>query len=458
MADNKHLVQRGNIWWFVRRVPQNLKHIYPDCSRIQESLNTSDIRVARAKRDVLIGEMQKLSLSSMSSQRSMFKHHMKELKAIKMQDEKQYNRFLSTLNQQELAQEQEIPANAPVWDRVLSPDYIGKEDDKAYVEAFKAVTSGRDHSPEFSITLLEAVDEYCSDRKGQVTPTTLTKTKRSAELLLSFLGKKDLLADSLERRQAYDWLRHLETSYSSNTVFAHLSHMRSVYKWLINRGDMIGNNVFEGQTINANGSHQKYQLFEYAELRQLNELIELQSAEVNLHFKLGLHTGARLSELGGLELTQVILDTDIPYLLIKTGKQKTGVTPKYRSVPVADNVLELLRAQYDIALTSGSQYLFCDTISNDRQDGRAAQGIGAKFSRVKKRVTDKRTKAFHSLRVHAATWCQAQNIPEHITSTLLGHSNGQTMSYAYYAKQNPDLRPYKEAIELLAASVSEAID
>lgn len=456
MSDKKHLKLRGNIWWFVRRVPSKLKHMYPDTNWIQQSLNTSDIRIARTKRDILMGKMQEQQLSAMVSDKARFEQLVVEMTNAKKQAHKNHHQWLDSLSPIDRRAALETYGDDGLFEQVWEPDYVGRTEDKAYTEAYNAVLSGRDHSPEFGISLLEAVRDYAKYHENKKTHGTLTKMKHSAGLLLSFLGKKDLQLTQLERRQIFDWLRHLEANYKGNTVFTHLSRMRSLYKWIASRGDIPADNPFVGQQVQTSAQHQQYQLFTQDELQQIDAAMNEQPLELRTLYEIGLHTGARLSEIGTLTLNQIKLDDDCPHLLIKTGKQKTGSIPKFRLVPLADRPLAFVQRLYAEAFSSGSEFLFHKSVSV-RTDGRIAQGLGVKFGKVKKQFASESNKAFHSLRVHAATWFQAANVPEHIASTLLGHTNGQTMSYAYYAKQNPDLKPYSEAIESLALSVEKTL-
>jgi|SRR5690625_2701298 len=57
MNDRKHLKLRHNTWYFQKRVPKALKALYPDRDIIEQSLETGDIREAREKRDILLGQL-----------------------------------------------------------------------------------------------------------------------------------------------------------------------------------------------------------------------------------------------------------------------------------------------------------------------------------------------------------------------------------------------------------------
>ena len=58
MSGKKYLKLRYNTWYFQKRVPKALNSLYPLVDVIEQSLETGDIKIARQRRDILIGQLE----------------------------------------------------------------------------------------------------------------------------------------------------------------------------------------------------------------------------------------------------------------------------------------------------------------------------------------------------------------------------------------------------------------
>ncbi|MGX9455790.1 DUF6538 domain-containing protein [Photobacterium damselae subsp. damselae] len=84
MSSKKHLRLRGNIWWYQRCAPKQLKHLYPNENMITESLETGDLKEAQRKRDMINGRLAERQLTSPNPSRQRFHELVHSLKEDKM--------------------------------------------------------------------------------------------------------------------------------------------------------------------------------------------------------------------------------------------------------------------------------------------------------------------------------------------------------------------------------------
>ena len=77
-TSDKHLKLRGSVYWYTRGVPKDLAHQYTT-KRIEKSLDTSDVRVARALRDRINADLSLHDVSPRVKQLRDFRDHMKVL-------------------------------------------------------------------------------------------------------------------------------------------------------------------------------------------------------------------------------------------------------------------------------------------------------------------------------------------------------------------------------------------
>lgn len=133
-AKNTHLKLRGNVWWYQRRVPQEMKRLYPDIDKWEFSLKTPDLNIARKLRDKFNGELAHNSLVSTNNNAKRFRDLVKE-----MHQEKQVN---------------------PDWDAWIDPDTLKARKDFLTLEAYETVNGKRDHSPLYAFSFREALAEW----------------------------------------------------------------------------------------------------------------------------------------------------------------------------------------------------------------------------------------------------------------------------------------------------------
>ncbi|EKL9831181.1 site-specific integrase [Vibrio alginolyticus] len=429
MSDRKYLKLRHNTWYFQKRVPKALKPLYPNTSVIEKSLETGDIREARNRRDIILGQLRQ-------------RQHLLE---VQSEPRRKFRQYVDELRQ--VAQDGFVGPDV-AWDEVLDPETVGKHDDPEYIEAYKVVTQGKTDSERYGPTLKEVLKLLLreSERENLHTPGTRNRFEKSVQNFLLYMNEHDLPLNQISRSSVFDFIEHSRERNSGTTVQGHISRLKSVWMYAYQRGWVQGDNPFEKHRINTTAGRKKKQPFTVEELKSLMSVLSTQTLSMQLLAKMGLYTGARISELVAVKLADFKTEDGVQLFGIAVDTQgKTEAASRW--VPIPDSCKALLNQVSELAIEAGSEYLFYDLVSI-RPDGRLAYKATKLFGDLKKKhVTDREDKGFHSFRVMMATALQRANVSELEAAYLLGHSRkGLTMSYGYYSK-GYNAKRLKEALE-----------
>jgi integrase len=140
---------------------------------------------------------------------------------------------------------------------------------------------------------------------------------------------------------------------------------------------------------------------------------------------LAMYTGARISELTGLYVDNVITVDGIPCFKIDDAKTKAG----NRAVPVHPEIQELVQT---LITDSTDGYLVSGVKSKGGKD-RRADVLGKRYGRlVRNDCLLPSTKVFHCFRNTVATKLESAGIPENIAADIVGHDKA-TMTYGLYS-------------------------
>lgn len=420
MPDTKYIKSRHNKWYFQRRVPKALRHLYPDTEILELSLETGDLRLARERRDIILGQMrqQEQELDQVSPEKQNFLKYLAELQSTKS---------LGNLGS----------PSAPVsWEDVCDPYTQRKEDDPAYVEAYYAVLNNKSESPKYKLTLNELLQKFIrhSIQEDLHTSGTRDRYKKTVELYLAFNNVKDLQLEELSREKALDFISHYRSRVSGATVYAHISRLKTLLEYAYRQAWFKTSNPFDKHKINTTAGRKKKQPFTPDETRKLLEVVRNESANLRLLVWLGLYSGARISELVSIPLSALAEDDGLMMLGIATERQgKTEAATRH--VPVPERCRDLLCQVKGQAESAKSHFLFSELVT-PRPDGRLAYGVTKMFSSLKKKhITKRSDKGFHSFRVMMSTFLQRAAVSELVAAHLIGHSRkGLTMTYGYYSK------------------------
>lgn len=419
MADKQYLKLRYNTWHFQKRVPKSLKPLYPDTEVIVKSLDTGDIREARHKRDIFLGQLrqQEALMREQSNPKQRFQKYVEELTQV-VKDP-----FHS---------EDDI-----TWCEVLDPETRRKTDDPEYVEAFKVVAQGKTSSEKYGTTLQETLRHFIrvSKQDDNHTEGTRSRYEKTVKSFLWYLNVDDVMLNDIERSKVFDFIDHQRESKSGATVQGELSRLKTLWEHAYSRAWVSGDNPFEKHKIKTASEVTAHkQSFTKEELQALIKVMHGESVSMQLFTLFGLYTGARISEVVKIRLDEIVDDDGV--LIAGIAQQEKGKTKAAsRWIPVPKQCRELLQVVQKEATESGSLYLFHDLITLSKPD-RPAYHVGKEFGKLKhKHITQRSDKGFHSFRVMMATCLERAGVLEAKAAYLLGHSvKGLSLSYGLYSK------------------------
>ncbi|PKI03794.1 integrase [Shewanella sp. 11B5] len=389
--DTKYLKLRGNIWWYQRRIPQDLLDQFDGQTTISESLGTADIRIARVQRDILNGKLQERKFNAPNTNR---------------------HRFLELV--QSMSEDKEhFPAS---WDEHYDLDKVQRDDDEVFLHAYTTVNGRKDHRGRYKITLKEALTNW--SRKKANSSDNINKTKKSVDEFLKFLKLYDIQLEDISKRHVHDYVELLLTDLAISTVSGYISRLRSIWRYCDQLGEVTTPCPFKGHSFAGGIKTNKKKSFTPQELGQIQTLITDEEPIKKLLVKLAAYTGGRISELCNLKVRHLIDEDNITAIYIEKGKTDAAT----RIVPLTTELGERLKA-----------------LANDKGDEDLLLGLNGKamsrwFSRIKTAHISKDTaKSFHSFRVMFSTAMQRSEVIELKASAILGHERGKTMTYGYYS-------------------------
>lgn len=403
--NNQYLKLRGNIWWYQRRVPVQLRHKFPNQTLISESLGTGDIREARRQRDIVNGRLQEQQ--SVTPPSSRYRFH--ELVRTLSEDRAKY------------------PYS---WDEPYDYDKVAKTDD-TFLHALTTVSGQKDQSMLYRITLSEALSLWVQQHHQSKTKDTISKVKRATSDFLNYLNLIDIQLADISKRQVHDYINQMQKTYAKTTVQGHISRLRSIWNYCDRIGEVSGESPFDGHVYAGGNSTQKKQPFSLSEMAWIKSNVATDDPIKRLLVELGVFTGCRISELCSLRCKNVIVDGDITAIFIEQGKTDAAT----RTIPLTNQLGNRVR---NLAEHKVDEAFLLDVETKD---------MSRWFSRIKtEHISTDSTKCFHSFRVMFSTAMQQAGVDELKAAAILGHKRGNTMTYGYYSR-GYDLQQLKEAYD-----------
>jgi integrase len=215
-----------------------------------------------------------------------------------------------------------------------------------------------------------------------------------------------------------------EETLSPASVTKGLGAIRSVLAWAVGQGYLEVNPADGIRHAGAKSAEQRSRRLPYDadDLKRIFSTKRKPGVDTWLPL-LGLWTGARLEEIGGLRVEDVKEEGSIPYIFIRTSDgRRLKNRGSERRVPLHP---ELLRAGFlDYVRSQPGPALFPE-LRADRH-GTRTRMWGKRFARhvrVVCGVTDKRKASFHSFRHAFVDAARAVMIEEH-RHAITGHSGG----------------------------------
>lgn len=277
-------------------------------------------------------------------------------------------------------------------------------------------------------SLLKMRDLYLLQYSEKRKLTTLSKTNKAVEVLLTHLKKKDVQLRDINRTIVTGWLDKLKTERAPQTIQNYISALAQIWDLARNRyHDAPQDNPWRGHALEAKSSKVSYEVFAPGELAKVYALLDDEMKAVTA---IGAYSGMRINEICTLRESSIKTIEGVLCFEITEGKTKSAA----RIVPVHSKIIPLVKS---LLKTTHSGFLFYHASITDRADGKRSTWHTQQFTRAKRKALGEpaaERKVFHSLRHAFVQQLDRAQVPEDRIALLVGHERGSTESFKTYSK------------------------
>ncbi|EEW0700764.1 site-specific integrase [Escherichia coli] len=277
-------------------------------------------------------------------------------------------------------------------------------------------------------SLLKMRDLYLLQYSEKRKLTTLSKTNKAVEVLLTHLKKKDIQLRDINRTIVTGWLDKLKTERAPQTIQNYISALAQIWDLARNRyHDAPQDNPWRGHALEAKSSKVSYEVFAPGELAKVYALLDDEMKAVTA---IGAYSGMRINEICTLRESSIKTIEGILCFEITEGKTKSAA----RIVPVHSKLIPLVKS---LLKTTHSGFLFYHASITDRADGKRSTWHTQQFTRAKRKALGEpaaERKVFHSLRHAFVQQLDRAQVPEDRIALLVGHERGNTESFKTYSR------------------------
>lgn len=295
-------------------------------------------------------------------------------------------------------------------------------------------------------SLLKMRDLYLLQYSEKRKLTTLSKTNKAVEVLLTHLKKKDIQLRDINRTIVTGWLDKLKTERAPQTIQNYISALAQIWDLARNRyHDAPQDNPWRGHALEAKSSKVSYEVFAPGELAKVYDLLDDEMKAVTA---IGAYSGMRINEICTLRESSIKTIEGVLCFEITEGKTKSAA----RIVPVHSKLIPLVKS---LLKTTHSGFLFYHASITDRADGKRSTWHTQQFTRAKRKALGElaaERKVFHSLRHAFVQQLDRAQVPEDRIALLVGHERGSTESFKTYSKNSAspiELARYIEQVAYL---------
>lgn len=293
-------------------------------------------------------------------------------------------------------------------------------------------------------SLLKMRDLYLLQYSEKRKLTTLSKTNKAVEVLLTHLKKKDVQLRDINRTIVTGWLDKLKTERAPQTIQNYISALAQIWDLARNRyHDAPQDNPWRGHALEAKSSKVSYEVFAPGELAKIYSLLDDEMKAVTA---IGAYSGMRLNEICTLRESSIKNIEGVLCFEITEGKTKSAA----RIVPVHSKIIPLVKS---LLKTTHSGFLFYHASITDRADGKRSTWHTQQFTRAKRKALGEpaaERKVFHSLRHAFVQQLDRAQVPEDRIALLVGHERGSTESFKTYSRNSASTIELKRYVELLS--------
>ncbi|EPC9528431.1 site-specific integrase [Escherichia coli] len=277
-------------------------------------------------------------------------------------------------------------------------------------------------------SLLKMRDLYLLQYSEKRKLTTLSKTNKAVEVLLTHLKKKDVQLRDINRTIVTGWLDKLKTERAPQTIQNYISALAQIWDLARNRyHDAPQDNPWRGHALEAKSSKVSYEVFAPGELAKVYTLLDDEMKAVTA---IGSYSGMRINEICTLRESSIKTIEGILCFEITEGKTKSAA----RIVPVHSKLIPLVKS---LLKNTHNGFLFYHASITDRADGKRSTWHTQQFTRAKRKALGEpaaERKVFHSLRHAFVQQLDRAQVPEDRIALLVGHERGNTESFKTYSK------------------------
>ncbi|EHN8815050.1 MULTISPECIES: site-specific integrase [Enterobacter cloacae complex] len=292
-------------------------------------------------------------------------------------------------------------------------------------------------------SLLKMRDLYLLQYSEKRKLTTLSKTNKAVEVLLTHLKKKDVQLRDINRTIVTGWLDKLKTERAPQTIQNYISALAQIWDLARNRyHDAPQDNPWRGHALEAKSSKVSYDIFAPGELAKVYALLDDEMKAVTA---IGAYSGMRINEICTLRESSIKTIEGVLCFEITEGKTKSAA----RIVPVHRKLIPLVKS---LLKTTHSGFLFYHASITDRADGKRSTWHTQQFTRAKRKALGEpaaERKVFHSLRHAFVQQLDRAQVPEDRIALLVGHERGSTESFKTYSKNAASPVEMRKYVELI---------
>lgn len=406
--DDKYLTVDSYGVYYCRIVlPAYLHDAFGGKKTLVRSLKTSDLRVARRKRDAIVVEYERVREIAAPP------------KPDSIQDTISYLQSVA-----KYAKASPVAQSAGTRDNRREPSTTPNNN-----KANKLAPS--------CPSLVGMLDVYLLQNADVKKIGTLSKDKRAVTVFLSYLKRSDIQLSDITRTTVTGWCDTMkENGRAVQTQANFLSSLACILDLASARyhdAPPLEKNPFRGHKLHTAKSRTSYEAFTDNEvialLRGLQEAGEVELFDVA---SIAAYSGMRIGEICNLQPEHIIVINGVTCLQVLEGK----TTNAARIIPLHSSLISMVSERCQKPYNG---FLFYRASITKREDGKRSSWHVNRFGRLKRDILpDSENKVFHSYRHAAISKLNAAGVDEGRVALLVGHSSGSTESFTTYSKSVPE--------------------
>ena len=433
---DKYLKLKGknkDLYFIQKRIPKKLQFIF-SYDVMNRSLETSDIRVARQRRDEILLGLEQLEDRLIQGEFDIMLNKFEQLDKETLDHVR--DRFVD-----QLSSEYAWYGHPEQGDNPDPP-----EEDMAMLDAMNTAL-GSERPEKYPYTLTTCMEANFTYRPDYVNSTLLAHRK-AVSRFNEFMGTEDIKVRDIKRKHVRNFKKHLETFIKSNgTIQRHFSDLSVIWQFGRDEEELTIGNPFEKHRIKVSATRKSYLAWHPDDLRKV--IPELTSKHFDpLWVYIAWYTGSRLGEVFSIRPDDIYQDDEskVWVVSIKPDREELDYISKLDASAKTENARRIVPVHDDLydPLMEFKQ-------SNIGWDRPTSQSYSKMFGRRKYLIKDPINKpsiryVFHSIRKNTATNFDRAGVEERLAARLVGHSTvGATMTYGYYSEGDD----FKTALETI---------